>query len=153
MISIYPLESETLVVSLNSEEIVQRLSEGINTTRIDRGSPASFNGWVEDGRFELTVRLRRQQIFFPMVRGRIEKTSKGSLIFLTYKLFPGTRLLISFWTVVLPVVAIYLTAQYNNYLIGIICILFVAVVHIVARANFRLHLAGTRSILHRLLQA
>lgn len=152
MISLYPNETETLVVALMGEEIMLRLSEGINTTRFERGLPASLNGWVENGRFEVTVRLRRQQLFFPLVQGRIEKTTKGSLIFLSYKLFPGTRLLISFWSVILPLVAFFLTTQYHNYLIGIIFILFGIVIHIVARANFKLHLETTRSILHNLLQ-
>jgi hypothetical protein len=106
---------------------------------------------VNDDRFEMTVRLRRQQLFFPVIRGRVEATSKGSLIFITYSLFPGTRLLMSFWSIILPLIAVGITVEYKNYLIPAVFGLFVVVMHIVARANFRLHLATTRAMLHKLL--
>lgn len=151
MISIYPHESETLVVALTREEILLRLAKGINGRELQRGAPKTLQGWVSDDRFEMTIRLRRQQLFFPLIRGRVETTSKGSLIFITYSLFPGTRLLISFWSIILPLIAVGITTQYKNYLIPIIFGLFIIVIHIVARANFRLHLATTRNILHDLL--
>jgi hypothetical protein len=151
VISIYPNESETLVAALNRDEIFLRLTKGISTDEVERGIPKTLQGWVKDDRFEMTVRLRRQQLFFPLIRGRVESTSKGSLIFITYSLFPGTKLLLSFWTIILPLIALGITTQYKNYLIPVIFGLFVVVIHIVARANFRLHLATTRAMLHNLL--
>jgi hypothetical protein len=151
VISIYPYESETLVVSLKREEIFLRLAKGISNGEVERGIPKTLQGWVNDDRFEMTVRLRRQQLFFPVIRGRVEATSKGSLIFITYSLFPGTRLLMSFWSIILPLIAVGITVEYKNYLIPAVFGLFVVVMHIVARANFRLHLATTRAMLHKLL--
>ena len=151
MTSIYPHESETLVVALTREEIFLRLAKGIGNREVERGIPKTLQGWVNDDRFEMTVRLRRQQLFFPLIRGRVETSSKGSLIFITYSLFPGTRLLLSFWSIVLPLIAVGITAEYRNYWIPAIFGLFVVVIHIVARANFRLHLTTTRALLHNLL--
>jgi hypothetical protein len=116
-----------------------------------KGFAKTLTGWTRDNRFQLTIRLRRQQMFMPVIDGSVEATSKGSLIFLAYSLFPATRLLLTFWTLILPLVGIFTSHQYKNYWILAGCLGFATVIHLIAWANFRLHIKRTREMLHELL--
>jgi hypothetical protein len=151
VISIYPSVNETLVFTRSREEIYLLLIRAINNPVAHDGIPKTLKGWVEDDRFELTITLRRQHLFMPLVRGRIEQTSKGSLVFLEYVLFPGTRLLITFWTVIIPIVSVVIGYKYDHYWVVSSFLFFIVIMHWVARVNFNLHLASTKKILHEIL--
>jgi hypothetical protein len=151
VIQLYPIENETLVFSESREEIFLRLVKAVNNPIPDQGIPKTLKGWVEEDRFELTISLRRQHLFMPLIRGRIEQTSKGSLVFLSYMLFPATRLLITFWSLITPLVSFFIAYKYGNYWLVSLFILFIVLVHWVARVNFRLHFNSTRNILHTIL--
>jgi hypothetical protein len=150
VINIFPYENETLVASQSWEEIFDRVSKEVRKPAA-RGIAGNLTGWVKDDEFQLTLRLRRQQLFMPVVNGTIDPTSKGSLIFLKYSLFPATRFLIMFWTIILPLTGIVISFQYKNYdyLAGFL--LFLAILHGIAWANFKLHVKTTRQIIQRLM--
>jgi hypothetical protein len=145
VINIFPYENETLVASQSWEEIFDRVSKEVRKPAA-RGIAGNLTGWVKDDEFQLTLRLRRQQLFMPVVNGTIDPTSKGSLIFLKYSLFPATRFLIMFWTIILPLTGIVIN---YDYLAGFL--LFLAILHGIAWANFKLHVKTTRQIIQRLM--
>ena len=150
MIELYPTEKETIVVSHDWEAIIEKLSVLVNVPASPNGAPPLLRGWVKDDEFEVTLRLRRQQPFMPLVYGLIDPTSKGCLLFLTYKLFPGTKFLISFWTIILPLIGAPLSYEYRSIWIALGFLAFLVFIHVIARANFRLHVKTTQKVLHRI---
>ena len=152
MISIFPNDTETFVLPAGRDEILQQISNELN--KPFRGfTGQNLTGWIEDSKFRLTIQLRRQHAFMPVVAGTVEKTSKGSIVFMRYSLFPGTRLLLLFWTIVVPLTAAFLSRRYENFWILGGAVLFIVFIYAIAWANFRLHMKTTRAVLHRILDA
>lgn len=147
MIPIFPHHTETIVSSEQPEVILSSIA-GV-TRRTTGRFGFTLTGAVIDSSFTVTLRLRRPHVFMPMVTGNVDQTSKGSIIFLKYSLFPATRLLLVFWTLVLPAVGISISWRYENYWVLITCMAFLAFVHAVAWLNFRLHVKTTREILYK----
>jgi hypothetical protein len=150
VIYLFPLQRETIVVPHHKVEIVQRVVDEIEAP-LRKGVQRNLTGWVENSDFQLTVRLRRQHLFMPLINGRIESTSKGSIVFLRYTLFPATRFLLLFWTIILPAVGFFASRNYGSYtpLAGTMAVLIIF--HAVAWANFKLHLKNTRQLMTELL--
>jgi hypothetical protein len=150
VIGLFPNQRETIVVPHLKEELSLRIDEEIRAA-LRPGVQKNLTGWISGSAFQLTVRLRRQQLFMPVINGTIESTSKGSIVFLHYTLFPATRFLLLFWTIVLPTVGFFISRQYNNYalLAGATGILLLF--HGIAWANFRLHLKNTRELMNQIL--
>lgn len=110
-----------------------------------------FNGWVKEDRFRLSLRQRRANHYLPLVIGQIESTSSGCLLFLDYKLFPTTRLLLTLWTILLILGSVSVWFQTKNiwFLPG--GFTFIATMHAIVWSNFKLQLKPTQEALYRLL--
>jgi hypothetical protein len=148
---LYSGETETHVVPLDFELVSSRLDAVIGRQVTISGVPRLIDGWLRGDKFQLTVRTRRQQFFTPLVNGRIESSSKGSLVFVSYALFPATKVLLAFWTIVLPVLAVVFYTGYKNVTISSALLLFTIAIHVVAVLNFRYHVRITKQMLRDLL--
>ncbi len=98
MRSLLPSHYETLVLPLSAQEIFNRFSK---VTKNDFASIQDksilFSGWVKEDRFRISLKVNRPNNFLALIKGRIESTSSGSLVFLDYQLFPTTKLFVTFW--------------------------------------------------------
>ncbi len=148
---LYPEETETFVMLHDHELVSARLEALIGKQVMSSGVPRLIDGWVKDGRFQLTLRTRRQQFFVPLLNGQIESSSKGSLVFIRYALFPATKMLLSFWSVVLPLLSVVIYAGYKNLSAALALLLFTLLIHLVARSNFRYHTRIAKQLLRDLL--
>jgi hypothetical protein len=104
-------------------------------------------GRVGEDHFQLTLRARRPNGFVPIATGKIEKTSSGCLIFLTYTLMPSTRFYLLFCGLIILLSGALAAFYYRNVLLGLGAIASVAIINLIAWANFKLH----RKPLHNLL--
>jgi hypothetical protein len=150
VISFYPEHTETFVASDEQNVILGRFSQEIEKPSGPAGQ--NLTGRIIPFGFIVTIRLRRPHLFMPEVTGRIEQTSKGSIIFLKYDLFPATRLLLLFWTIVLPLAGIFISYQSKNYFLVAGSFALAILIHVVAWANFKLHVKTTQKILYRIFQ-
>lgn len=150
--NIFPKESETLVLANSRDETILRVALELQDDVVP-GVTRRVTGWLENDRFQLTIRLRRHHMFMPVVSGVIERTSKGSIVFLTYSLFASTRLLLMFWTVLLPLVGIIITIQQDNIWVFVGTIMAALSFLAIAWSNFKLHVKNTRELVHQMLQA
>lgn len=133
---IFPAITETLVLPLDADEVEKRVGEGIESKK--------FNGTVANRSFSLWAHLVRPPQFSPITRGRIEGSSRGSLIFLRYELMPATKLLLGFVSVLLIALAgvgWYLGANPWN---APFAIALVFVFRSVALTNIRIHKTPVR---------
>lgn len=150
MTALFPNDRETIVKPESPEEVLFKIASEIQKPfKGLRGE--NLTGWVKDSEFQLTIQLRRQHLFMPVVNGSVEKTSKGVIVFLRYTLFPGTRLLLFFWTCVMLIAGGFMSYRYSNYWIIAGCVAFLGILHGIAWANFNLHVKTTQKILHRVL--
>jgi len=156
VIRILPYDSETIVTSLQVEEVAalfQRVTaESVQWDREFKLPEGKiFYGYVYEDHFQLAARNMRLFSFNPLVLGRIESTRNGSIIFLTYQLFVITRIMLLFWTIFLAVACIVLFLYLDNFLLGTGSLLLLLLIHLVARANFNLQVKPTKQAIFDLL--
>jgi hypothetical protein len=110
-----------------------------------------FNGWVKEARFRISLRQQRANHYLPLVVGQLEATSTGCILFLDYKLFPMTRLLLTLWTILLVLGSLTIWYQTKNIFVLPSGLVILLLIHFIVRANFSLQLKLTHTTLHNLL--
>jgi hypothetical protein len=153
VISPLPSFHETIVLP-RSADAVQDLLMRATSNKLFRQSDEDqlfFNGWVQKYRFRFSLRRLRANHYLPLVIGKVEATSSGSILFVDYKLIPTTRVLLVLWTLLLTLGAFIVSYQLKNnyYLLGGTGAILL--IHAIVHSNFRLQLKPTRSTLHHLL--
>lgn len=107
----FPNHSEVLVSTLKNKEILNRLNKVTqNANFLDyastNGNVHLFNGSLEKSGFRISLFISRADSFLPLIKGRIESTPSGSILFLEYSLFPGSVFFLGFWTILTVVLAL-----------------------------------------------
>ncbi len=156
MISLLPSSSETIVTSLEMDEISARLAKSTaNTVIWDQeykiANDKVFYGFVHKANFQLALRNMRLLAFTPMMYGRIEGAASGSIIFLNFKLFVLTRALLIFWSFFLIIAGSIMSIIQSNQwpILGALGIMLLF--HLIAWANFKQQLKPMRIALFKLL--
>ena len=150
-----PHATETLVVALGQEEVTDRLARATTqqflTQNEVRSNAILFTGHVQENSFRLSLKITRPNNFIPLVHGTVAPTSAGCIVFLTYSLFPTTRMFLSFWILFTILAGIFTAHQYNNLLTGFTAGAIAVAILLIAQANFRIQLKRTREALRRLM--
>ena len=61
---------------------------------------AALNGTLEKDRFRISLMIKKADSFLPLIKGKLDSTPSGSILFLEYSLFPGSVFFLGFWTAV-----------------------------------------------------
>lgn len=153
MITLLPTYRETLVLPKLAEDVYQRLA--VSTTSHAFLQPHEpvllFNGWVREDRFRISIRARRINHFMPLAIGQIEPTSMGCILRIVYVLFPGTRLLLSLWTILIVLGTAIGWFQYKTLYVPLVTTSALMIIYYVSWSNFKIHLKPFREALNRLL--
>jgi hypothetical protein len=146
VIYLLPTHHETLVLPIGVEEVIMRLSE-TTSNQVEPERKIYFNGWVKEDRFRISIRQRRPSNYIPIVKGDIEYTSRGSIIFMTYRLLPAVRLFLIFWTLLILSGSIFIGFQYANIVYPLSGLAILALIHLIVWSNFKLQLKLTRELI------
>jgi hypothetical protein len=147
VITLTPQKTKTLVVPLTAHEVLIRLDEATNPPSSSPNKFTPLMGLIGENQFQLALRARRPNGFVPMATGKIEKTSNGCLIFLTYTLIPSTRFYLLFCSLIILLIGALTSFYSKNIWLSFVAIGSVVIIHLIAWANFRLH----RKPLHNML--
>jgi len=134
-----PNRSVTWVTVLPTDEVSKRLAT-VTAHTIDWDEPnrisreKKFYGYVFNHHFQIASRNMRMFSFNPLVQGKIEATSQGSIVMMKLELFILTRVLLYFWTCFALVSCFFLVSQPWFWMTGV-CTLTL-LLHVIARANF-----------------
>lgn len=128
---IFPAVTETLVLPLDAADVAQRIGEGITKQK--------FNGVVNGAGFSLSACLIRPPQFSPIVLGRIESSSRGTVILVRYELMPATKALLVFVSVILVLIAIGAALAGARLYYSFFAVASIFVFRSVALTNIRLH--------------
>jgi hypothetical protein len=108
-----PYQNSILVLPFTAEELAIKLRQKVKPLSEDEylsqtsDDMFGFNGWVKNNKFRLSRRIKHAENFLPLIAGRIEATSKGSIVFITYRLFPSTLFFMSFLCLAVIVAALF----------------------------------------------
>ncbi|GGF34627.1 hypothetical protein [Echinicola rosea] len=106
MIKYLPHHSEVLVSSMTCEEVISRLDhvtrdvDYLSDPLSGHAKECLFNGKINEASFRLSMAVRKADSFLPLIKGKLESTRTGCIIFLDYQLFPGSSFFMMFWSIV-----------------------------------------------------
>lgn len=156
MIAILPHASRTLVTILQAEEVFDRMRK-VTTRQLLTQNLAPdqirFTGVVQPERFTISRRVFRPNSFLPLVRGSIEATQSGCLIFMKAALFRSTRIYMVFWLLFVPVAGLIAARQYDSTLLLAVALAVDLAILWIAWANFKIQLRLTMEALDGVLNS
>lgn len=157
MISLLPTHRETFVSPLTPEEILEQFrlvsTERLLDQNLVTGENILFTGWVKRSHFRLSLKIRRPNSYMPLIKGRVEGTSGGCIVFVDYQLFPSTRMFITFWCLLIFMMAIITAFQFHHTTYGLGALIVIVFILWVAWSNFNIQLRATRKAMARVLQS
>ena len=153
-----PFEEETIVSSLSREEIIiQLLKYTHQVTNTNFPKHHVFNGNLDRDHFRISLKVNFPQNALPLAIGKIEETSKGSIVFISYQLFPATKIMLGVVGVILSAICftflmIYLENNELKYLRAIlITVLTGLFYYLTLTLNFFKRKRQTRETLEEIL--
>lgn len=151
----FPVKQETLVLPYGLPEAEARLQMALEPPDDNWGLPypsqpqAPFTGRISGPNFRISRSIRRPESFLPLLKGHLEATRHGSLLFIRYQLFPSTLGYLLFWTVVSLGLAVLFFGSAQNYLYGSIAGLLAGAQYLIALKNFLLQVKRSRQALQQ----
>ncbi len=153
-----PFEEETIVSARSQAEIITQLSKFTHLVS-DSVIPVRhiFNGNIEKDSFRISLKVNFPQNALPLAIGKIEPTSKGSIVFLKYELFPATKVMLTVIGAIMATICvsfflIYLENHEAKYLRAIVITLATGIFYYMTLIiNFFKRKNQTRSTLERIL--
>lgn len=145
-----PQHHETFVLNKQHEDVIRVLSEKTTNKLLlqnQEGGQFKFTGWIKNDRFRISLKIHRPNSYIPLIVGKVEPTSAGCILFITYQLFPSTRMFLTFWSLLIVLVGVFAGYQYESFIYGGGGFTVVAVIHWIAWSNFRMQLKPSREAL------
>lgn len=150
-----PSASDTIVLGISAEKAIMQLKKNTRSEDDERSSFDGyiyFNGEVRKSSFSISLKITKPNSFIPIILGRLEPTSTGSLLFLNYTLFKSTKAYIIFWslfTLITSVVSFFVSDG-PWYAVGALG--FLISIQWIAWANFNIQVKNSRSKLLEVLK-
>lgn len=151
--------TETLVLPFEIKMVKSRLLEQVRfletfkrpySSTAAAGIPYKFNGFFKENEFRIFKSLQAPQNFIPLVIGRIEPTSGGCILFITYTLFFSTRMFLIFWTLICIGFVLFFSLVHQNIFMAVVAFVLGLINYLIAVAGFKMHLKKTRRELHEI---
>jgi len=148
-----PFGRETLVSALSKEELLERLAAVTRGTRAD-GLPELrplFYGKVGDHGFRLSRVIEKGDNFLPLIQGKVEATTRGSILYVRYQLFSTTRFFLWFWTGILLGFSLFFFLVSQQFLQGGACLSLMAVNYALAVFFFHRQLVPSKKLFQEVI--
>ncbi|WP_291777962.1 hypothetical protein [Cecembia sp.] len=101
----FPKHNEVLVSSLTKKEVLEKLElvtkdPNFLDYEARKENGYQFNGTLKKDSFRISLVITKADSFLPLIKGKLDDTPSGSILFLEYSLFPGSVFFLGFWSVV-----------------------------------------------------
>jgi hypothetical protein len=155
MTAFFPKETETRLVQYDKDHLIDRFEKYIkpieNKAERTNSNDFLFNGvWNHEG-FSISLILRISNNFIPIIHGKYLNSNEGTLLQLTYEMFPATKKLLLFWTVITMLITIFFIGLYQAWLYGAISFGFCLVNYILSRENFKNQVRKSKRMIEKML--
>ncbi|TVP52774.1 MAG: hypothetical protein EA341_02610 [Mongoliibacter sp.] len=152
-----PFKSEVLVTGLEKPEVLQRIdlvTRNVNFLDYEARQKKGyeFNGVVHKDGFRLSLFIDKADSFLPLIQGKVEDSPNGSIIFLEYKLFPGSVFFLSFWTIITLTMFFFFGLMAEQPLYALVSLALGIGNYSFAWSHFKRKTKSSQKIFHDLLQ-
>lgn len=155
MIKFYPSDQETRLVSMDHGELIDRFEKHImpvkKNAEKEENSGYLFNGFWNKEEFSISLKLKIGNNFIPIIHGKYMDSEEGILIQLSYGLFPATKKLLMFWTVLTLLITLFFVGLYQAWIYGAISFGFCMVNYILSVENFKIQVRKSKRMLDKML--
>jgi hypothetical protein len=138
-LNIFPYYSQTFVSASSQEEILEKIREATKENIAFKESAYTtyqFNGTVGETSFQLSRIVQQANSFLPMLKGSVEATKIGCIIFVGCEMFYTTKVLLAIWTVLPLFIFIFNLFLANGLFYAFLALFFGLFNYIVTVANF-----------------
>lgn len=134
-----PVRKETIVSPHHQSEVINQLT--LLTTppvlsKKDETPSALFVGKILKDTFKISLRINSPDNFLPIIYGKVEQTSIGSIVFLKFKLFFSSLMFLIFWSSVCLLAGASLVFIAGETLYGCLAFLIGLINYAVTLTNF-----------------
>lgn len=155
MMKFYPYEQETRLVRHSQEQLQEVLKKYVQPIKkkpdAEKVKDFLFNGLWYSETFSISLKLKTPNNFIPIIHGSCINSDEGTLIQLTYQMFPATKRLLMFWTVLTVLITLFFIVLYQAWMYGAISFGFCLVNFILSRENFKTQLNKSKRMLDKML--
>jgi hypothetical protein len=110
-----------------------------------------FNGSVHKNTFQLSMKTENPDSFLPLIRGNVETTRKGCILFLHYSFFPSTVFFLGFWVVAAFFMMLFFLTLQQDWKLAGICLVAGMGNYWFSNAHFMRKVRQSQSALHQML--
>jgi len=155
MIKFFPVRQETILLAINQKQLIEMFERHIKPVKknFDKGDSKGylFNGVWNDNEFSISLKLKIANNFIPIIHGKYMDSEEGIFIQLTYELFPATKKLLMFWTVLTLLITSFFIVLYQAWMYGAISLGFCLVNYILSIENFKTQTRKSKRMLEKML--
>lgn len=155
--NLLPYQNSILVLPFPAQEIISKLSQTVKPFSGDEYlsrkpiDAFAFNGWIKENKFRISRRISHAENFLPLIAGKIEPTSKGSIVFITYRIFPSTLFFMGFFCLMLLAAAIYYVLTEKDWLTSGFMLLITAGIYSISILDFNQKVKISKTLLEKTL--
>lgn len=156
-VTLFPNHSEVVVSPLSGREVIRRVSTVTRQVNFLDHYPREkepvylFNGKVSEEKFHISKLLLRADSFIPLIKGSVEATRQGSIIFLSYSLFPSSRFFLGFWLIVSILFSLFFGIFRQDLPLASLCLVLGAANFAFSWSHFQRKVRDSRETLFHLL--
>lgn len=129
--------NRTFVSALTASELVLLISK--NTRQLDQPTDQAafaFTGKVSESGFRISSTIPAPQNAIPLAVGTIENTTKGSILFIRFQLFPAAKLYLNFSSGMCLFIAMAMAFLFNEYAASLAALFAAVLNYVVLVINF-----------------
>jgi len=154
MISLFPKKQETRLITIPEKFFYKNLEKYIKPLEhkgeIGFKEMFLFNGTWNQQHFSISLILNISNNFIPIITGKILSSDEGILVKLTYELFPATKRILLFWTIISILITLFFIGVYQQWLYGAISFGFCIVNYVLSRENFKIQVRKSERMIEKL---
>ena len=146
----FPNTKETVVLPIGAQEVISLLKKvTLPVSRVlDKTTEGiMFNGSFAGDTFTISRKIDYPQNYLPLIKGRVEDTGIGSIIFLEYELFFSSKMFLTFWSVLSVVASLFLLLLQGKANFAIASIGIGLINYLVTLMNFKKQVKESKNVL------
>ena len=152
-----PFYQQTIVLPYEASETLWRLQRAIRP--LEKGVEYAeeneieflFNGWLKEDSFRISRRVEHPENFLPLMSGRIEGTSVGSILFVRYSMFSSVIMFLIFWSVISLLLSLFFLLVHQETLYAAISLGVGIINYVIATKNFFMQVRSSQKALNKAL--
>lgn len=132
-----PYSQHTIVSEFSKNEVLNKLQGKTQEIRAEeRVAKPLFNGNIDEDGFRISCVIHTPQNALPLLIGKVEPTSLGSIIFVKLKLFPAAILYLKAFTLLTVLISMVFLLLSKWYFGGLIALLIGLLNYVILTISF-----------------